>query len=493
MGSPIFSLLYLDKQDKQPVYLQLANQLMGLIRTGPLNAGQRLPSSREMSEMLQVHRKTVVRAYDELLAQGWLESHTGSGTFVARHLPRTELQTLTDNKSTSVNPQRTAGFSFTVAPHLERPVLKASSNLHLDDGFPDSRLAPVEELTRNYRSQMLHGNPYVRLGYGDTTGASRLRQELSAYLNETRGLHTTAENILIVRGTIMGFFLVATGLVAKGDHVVSGNMSWGGASANFIQAGAQLHTMPVDEYGMDTDALEQLCRQKKIRMVYVTPHHHYPTTVVLRADRRLQLLRLSEKYGFIIFEDDYDYDFHYLSKPLAPLASADKAGMVLYGGSFTKAISPAFRVGYLVGSENVIHYLAKVRRIVDRQGDLMLENAFAELLHTGVIHRHLRKSLRLYRERRDLFCELLRTELGNDVSFQVPVGGMAVWTGFDRRIDLEKLAEKAQLKGLYMYDGQSFNKADPTLNHTRLGFASSSPSELEQAVGIIKKIIADGL
>lgn len=489
MSSPIFSLLQLDREDKQPVYLQLANQLMGLIRTGPLHAGQRLPSSREMAEKLQLHRKTVVRAYDELLAQGWLESHTGSGTFVARHLPKTELQTLTDSQEAAFNPQRTAGFSFTVPEHLNRPVMKATSHLHLDDGFPDARLAPLEELTRNYRSQLLHGNPYVRLGYGDTTGASRLRQELSTYLNETRGLNTTAENILIVRGTIMGFFLVATGLVSKGDHVVSASMSWAGAAANFKQAGAHLHTVPVDEYGMDTDALERLCQQQRVRMVYVTPHHHYPTTVVLRTDRRLQLLRLSEKYGFIIFEDDYDYDFHYLSKPLAPLASADKAGMVLYGGSFTKAISPAFRVGYLVGSENVINYLAKLRRIVDRQGDLMLENAFAELLHSGVIHRHLRKSLRLYRERRDFFCELLRSELGKEVDFQVPVGGMAVWTGFDPRINLKTLAEKALQQGLYFYDGHTFDVPGVKLNHTRLGFASMTPSELEQAVAILRKVI----
>ncbi len=198
------------------------------------------------------------------------------------------------------------------------------------------------------------GNPYVKLGYGDTKGSAWLRQELSVYLNETRGLKITADNILITRGTIMGLYLVSTGLLQSGDNVVVGELGWGGANMNFLQSGSNVLKVPVDEHGLVVEALEQLCKNQSVRLVYVTSHHHYPTTVALRADRRLKLLQLAEVHGFIIFEDDYDYDFHYLSKPLLPLASADRAGMVLYCGSFTKTISPAFRVGYLVGPENVI-------------------------------------------------------------------------------------------------------------------------------------------
>ncbi|WP_160715284.1 PLP-dependent aminotransferase family protein [Chitinophaga solisilvae] len=485
----LYSQLRIEKEERQPVYLQLADQLMSLIRNGPLHAGQRLPSSRDMAEQLQVHRKTVVRAYDELLAQGWLESHTGSGTFVARHLPKTQLQTLNGKKSDAPDPLTKAGFSFEVPVHLERPIVKSVAPLHLDDGFPDSRLAPLEELSRCYRSQLLLGNPYMRLGYSDTNGTLWLRQELSAYLNETRGLHTTPDNILVVRGTIMGMYLVATGLLQPGDNVVTGDLSWAGAGANAAQVGAHLLKIPVDEYGLDTTALEQLCKKKKIRLVYVTPHHHYPTTVIMRADRRLHLLQLAEKYGFIIFEDDYDYDFHYLSKPLTPLASADKAGMVMYGGSFTKAVSPAFRIGYLVGPADVLNYLSKLRRIIDRQGDNMLENAIAALLQSGVIQRCLRKSLRIYRERRDVFCDLLQTELGKYVQFQPPVGGLAVWADFDKRINMAALSQQALRQDLYIYDGSAYRQSLPAHNFTRLGFASSTPEELEECVGILKVLL----
>jgi GntR family transcriptional regulator/MocR family aminotransferase len=351
------------------------------------------------------------------------------------------------------------------------------------------RLAPLEDLSRAYRSQLLTGTPYLRLGYGDTTGAFRLRQVLSSYLSETRGLNCTPENILIVRGSVMGMYLASTGFLQPGDTVVVGEWNWSGANMNFEQAGARLLTIPVDGEGIIVDALEDICRREPVRMVYVTSHHHYPTTVALCAERRAQLLRLAEEYGFIIFEDDYDYDFHYLGKPLLPLAGADRAGMVLYCGSFTKAIAPAFRVGYLVGPEDAIRHLAKLRRIIDRQGDMILENALADLLVSGIIQRHLRKALRAYKERRDIFCALLQTQLGNQVQFQAPDGGMAVWTHFDPAIDLKKLSRQALQQDLYVSDGLLHHPGTPLPHATRLGFASSTPQELERCVEILARIL----
>ena len=486
---PLSTLLQIDKSERLAVYLQIANQLTDLIRTGIIQSGHQLLSSRQLSDALNVHRKTVVRAYDELLAQGWLESRTGSGTFVASHFPEIKPHQLSIEQVGVLNTKKIAGFTFESHPHLYRPVLKHSASLHLDDGFPDPRIAPLEELSRAYRTQLLTGNSYTRLGYGDTMGTYWLRHAVSAYLNETRGLKTSPENLLIIRGTVMGLYLASTGLLKAGDNVAIAEMSWSSARMNFIQAGANIFKIPADDYGISVDALEEICRKHSLRMLYVTSHHHYPTTVALRADRRLQLLALSEKYGFIIFEDDYDYDFHYLSKPLLPLAGADQAGMVIYCGSFTKTISPAFRVGYLVGSENVINHLAQLRRIIDRQGDNMLENAMAELLQNGVIQRHLRKSLRTYRLRRDVFCEMLRTELSKFLDFQLPDGGMAVWARFDKRINLPDLAKKASQKDLYIADGADSNIFPNDINGIRLGFASSNTDELEHSVAILTNIL----
>jgi GntR family transcriptional regulator / MocR family aminotransferase len=489
MMNVLSTLLAPDKSGKLPVYIQIANDLMGLIRSGTLQPGYRLLSTRQLALILKVHRRTVVQAYDELLAQGWLESHTGNGTFVAKHLPEVRPVPMKQEGNKLANPLKKAGFAFDKPAHLDRPVLKTTTRLHLDDGFPDPRLAPLEELSRAYRSQLLHGNPYVRLGYGDTGGANWLRRELSTYLNETRGLKTAPENILIVRGVIMAIYLASSSFLKPGDYVALDSPGWFGAAMNFQQAGARLCEVPVDAHGMDVDFLEELCEKQPIRMVYVTSHHHYPTTVALRPDRRIKLLKLAEKYGFIIFEDDYDYDFHYLSKPLLPLAGADQAGMVLYCGSFTKTMSPAFRIGYMVGPEDAIQHLASLRRIIDRQGDRMLENAIAELLQTGVIQRHLRKSVRAYKQRRDYFCELLKNELPGKVRFQVPDGGMAVWTQFDESVNLQTLAARALRQELYLSNGSIAAYPARYANYVRLGFASSDLNELEESVKIIRDLL----
>jgi GntR family transcriptional regulator/MocR family aminotransferase len=485
---PIFSSIQLDKSQSQPQYLQLANDLTRLIKEGQLVTNSRLPSTRKMAELLGLHRKTVVRAYDELLAQGWLESRVGSGTFVAGHIPKLKIKSFaTLNRQSEA--LQTAGFEFDAMPHLDRKPVRPSLSLHLDDGYPDARLAPLTELSRAYRTQLLTGDSYHKLGYADAQGSIWLREELARHLNDTRGLNITEANLLITRGSTMGLFLACTAFIRPGDHVVVGSPGWLGAEDNLKHAGAIVTRIEVDEHGLQVDDLEEMCKKKAIRMVYVTPHHHHPTTVALRSDRRLQLLQLSEKYGFLIFEDDYDYDFHYQSKPILPLVSADQNGMVLYCGSFTKAISPAFRVGYLVAPASVIQQLRKIRRIVDRQGDSMLENAIAELLEGGIIQRYMRKSVRVYRERRDALATLLMEKLGEDVQFRVPDGGMALWVNFAPGIVLPDLAERAYAKGLHISDGLIYRSATCTHNAIRLGFASSTVSEIASSVKILHDLI----
>lgn len=481
---PLNALIIVNKNSKTPIYQQIIERFIYLIQSGTLKKGQKIMSSRKLSELLDLHRKTITIAYEELILQGWLETKQSSGTFVASNLPEIKSEKLIDNPV--VLPQK-AGFSFEPKPILQREVVKASDKLHLDDGFPDPRLAPLLDLSRAYRSNLIHGNSYVKLGYGDTKGSVWLRQELAKYLNGSRGLKITADNILIVRGTMMAMYLLTTAFVKRGDNVVLGEKTWSSAKINFQHAGATILTIPTDENGIMVDALEEICQKQTVRLIYITSHHDYPTTVTLKADRRIKLLNLAQKYRFIVFEDDYDYDFHYQSKPLLPLASADDAGVVLYSGSFTKSISPAFRVGYLVAPEEVVEHLSNYRRIIDRQGDLMLENSIAELLQEGIIQKHLRKSLREYRERRDFFCELLSQKLKNEVSFQIPEGGMSVWTKFDNSIDLVKTAENALKNGLYFSNGLQHDLPDNHINSTRLGFASSTVEELEKCVEILKK------
>jgi len=484
----IATSIVIDPDAEQPVYLQIANQLLGLIKEGTLPTAQRLLSTRKLAELLKVHRKTIVRAYDELLVQGWLESEAGNGTFVSKNLPVVKLEKLPVNIGKQATPLKTAGYRIGTPAFLERKLLKHTTRYHLDDGYPDGRISPLTELSRAYRTQLRAGSPYSRLGYGDPKGSLWLREELSRFFFDSRGFNITAENILITRGTIMGIYLVSAALLQPGDNVVMGELGWMGANMNFLQAKANVLRIGVDQHGIVIEELRQLCLLKNIRLVYITPHHNYPTTVALRADRRMQLLNLAEEFGFIIFEDDYDYDFHYLNRPLQPLAGADKTGNVLYCGSFAKTIAPGFRVGYLVGPENVIQHLSGLRRIIDRQGDSMLESAIAELLHFGTIQKHLRRSLRIYRERRDAITELMKYHLLDKVNFQSPDGGMAVWTTFDPAINVKELLGKALKKDIYINDGSGQCSNVYAENSLRLGFASSTPSELEYMIETIGKL-----
>ncbi|MFA4867985.1 MAG: PLP-dependent aminotransferase family protein [Pedobacter sp.] len=488
MLTQIFDHLHLDHSCGRAIYLQIADALLLLIKKGDLRAGRKLLSSRDLAALLQINRITVSKAYEELKAQGWLESFTGRGTFVSSHILDHQPKTLDSRLIPAA--LKKAGFVIHPNKYPDEVIDIVIPELHLDDGYPDPRLAPLKEFYRAYRGQLTRSGLYQKFGsYGNPAGSSYYREALSRYLNLTRGVKTTAKNILSVRGTLMGINLVCNALINPGDIIVSGIPGWKRADHNFAHAKARHIGISVDEHGLVVEELREICKAHKVRMVYVTPNHHYPTTVSLRIDRRLELLRLANEYGFFIFEDDYDFDFHYKHRPLSPLASADENGMVIYCGSFSKTFSPTFRMGYLVAAENVIEHLAKVRILLDRQGDHILDNAMAEILNDNTVQRYIRKALTIYEERRDLFCELLSAELKEVINFTIPEGGMTVWAEFDGSIDLEVLAKKAFRRGLYISDGKTHQYPGYKTNAIRLGFASSSKEELITSVDILKGLI----
>lgn len=492
MRSPLkiawFSNIPLDSAAGKAIYLQLADGIMNLIRRGKLQAEQKIPSTRELAEVLNINRVTVTKAIVELQQQGWLESFVGRGTYISKHIP---IQILPANHS--LPRKKAAGTS-----PVELRANKLSANnyqvittkLYLDDGYPDPTFAPLKDFYRAYRSQLTRSGLYTRFGaYSHPHGSVYYRKIIADYLNHTRGLNTTPENILSTRGTLMAIHLVCSTLIEPGDFIVSGIPGWNRAEQNFLHAKANHIGVPVDEHGIVVDEIRKLCRRRKIRMVYVTPHHHYPTTVPLRIDRRLELIQLANEYGFLIFEDDYDFDFHYSHRPLLPLASADENGVVLYAGSFSKNFSPAFRIGYLAASESIIQQLSNYRILVDRQGDHILDNAMAELIQQGVLQRSIRKAVKVYKEKRDLFAELLSDKLGDTIQFTLPEGGMTIYTSFDPGIDLERLSAAALKKGLYISNGKIHQYQNYNTNSIRLGFASSTKSALTRSVNILHDLL----
>ena len=310
---------------------------------------------------------------------------------------------------------------------------KKDDFIYINDGVSDARLTPIDEISRTYRRISAKKNIHQHLSYGTTYGNSTLREVLVKYLNASRGLNITKDNIIITRGSQMGIWLSSQLLLQKDDIVVVGQTNYQSADNTFLDREAQLKRVSIDQDGLVTDEIENLCKRQQIKAVYVTSHHHHPTTVTLSAKRRIHLLNLSRQYNFAIMEDDYDYDFNYNHAPILPLASHDTNGNVIYIGSVCKTVAPVYRVGYLIASKEFVDQAAEARRMVDRQGDALLELTFAHFIKSGDLDRHIRKVLKIYQHRRDLFCQLLKDQLSDYFEFEIPIGGMAIWVKLKAR------------------------------------------------------------
>ncbi len=487
---PWKTIIQWQKECDTPVYLQIANSIIQEMKKGRVGPGIKLPGTRQMSEILDVHRKTIVRAYEELDAQGWIEMRPSKGTFTSKKLPEINPRRFADKPVKSNSFPKSTGFSLKINGKIRAPVPPRRNIMGFHDG-PDTRVMPVDELGRAYRSVLARGVNSKYLSYVDTAGMPKFRTILSDYLNSSRGLQTSYENIMITRGSQMGLYLLAIVLLSKGDTVIVGDPDYYYADHTFQYAGATIQRVKVDESGMDVDAIEKICRKKKIKAVYTTSHHHYPTTVTLTASRRIKLLSLSEKFGFIIIEDDYDYDIHYLSSPILPLVSADVKGMVVYIGTMSKTIAPGIRTGYIVAPENLILELSRVRQLIDTQGDPIMELALAEMFQDGGIKRHMKKALNEYHRRRDFICARLSEKLAGSIDFRIPDGGLALWARFPKSIPLPPLCAKLQTRGIILSNGLIHDNRPISLNSTRMGFAWMNEKETEHAVDTLAATIRE--
>jgi GntR family transcriptional regulator/MocR family aminotransferase len=209
----------------------------------------------------------------------------------------------------------------------------------------------------------------------------------------------------------------------------------------------------------------------------------------MSTERRLKLLNLAKEYRFAIIEDDYDFDFHYDNKPYLPLASIDHNQNVIYIGSISKTFAPALRIGFMTGPSAFVEAAASLRELIDKQGDTLLEEAFSVMFNDGEMERHFRKSLKIYKQRRNLFCQILKSDFNEVIKFRVPEGGLAVWANFDKKIDLIKMAEDASKKGLHIANGNFYKNESFSTNALRMGFASLQENEMAEAFAILKKIV----
>ncbi len=487
---PYKTIIKLDRKAKSPLYLQICKRFIDLIMEGTLKAGKKLPGARVLSQLLNVNRQTVNNAFEELEAQGWLEIVPNKGSFINEKLPVIDTNKIA--KSEFAPCTKSPLDLPNKFPFLEDPTQNSKSNYKniIDAGYPDLRLSPIKELTQTTNALLKSKRHLSLLKYSNNfSGDPKLKEVLVKELKDSRGINCKMENIFISRGSLMAFYLIFKLLLTKGDAVVVGNISFN-VGNNIIKLNdGKLIPVKMDEHGMDVDAIAEICKKQKIKAVFIMPHHHNPTTTTLCAERRMSLLHYARKYNFAIIEDDYDYDFHYDSSPVLPMAACNQSGHVIYVGSLSKIFAPGIRLGYVVASKDVIDKISNLSRFMSCHGNHNLERAMAILYEDGHMNRYLKKTVKEYKLRRDFFSKTLRTSLAKAAEFETPKGGFAAWVKFKKKYDLVKIREQCMQEGLMIPKPAFYNKEGKLINAIRMGFASTNNKEITKNIKILKSVM----
>ncbi|MGV4413146.1 aminotransferase-like domain-containing protein [Chryseobacterium sp. T1] len=480
---PFQSFVRIDRDSSVFIYIQVSNQIIKAIQRGILPLGTKLPGTRTLSTVLDIHRNTVVAIYDELLAQGWLEVIPNKGSFIIGKNNNQSVERPSFETADLTTYPRLTGFRFKKSHILDNPFRYSNSSYAFDDGIPDIRLTQIDQYSKFYSSVLKSKTHKIRNYERD--GSEFFKTNLSKYLNLSRGIPITSKNLLITRSTEMSVYIASEILLSAGDVVLVADLSYFSINMILQKPGVKIRSVAVDKDGIDVEEVRKICKEQKIRMLYITPHHHYPTTATLSAERRIELLKLANEFGFIILEDDYDYDFHYEKSPILPLASADTEGMVVYIGSFGKSLAPGFRTGFIVAPENLMLEMKKYLGIIDRQGDILMEYVLGEMIEEGEIKRYLKKSIKIYHERRDQFADLLQQSFGDLIDFEKPTGGLATWLEWSAPINLMQLSQKCESDGLFIPKTLLYQNRN--LTAMRLGFGNLNAQEMENALDILLK------
>lgn len=466
-----------DKSKTQAIYIQAAQDFIGLFQRNIILAKTKLPGTRSLAKTLQIHRNTAVAIYDELASQGWVDIKPNKGTFVSsKKIGFTNKKRNTEFIGSS-NLSKTTGFKFQKSFHLASTVQLTDAKYSINEGKPDLRLHPVNQFTRWYSAAMKRKTLIQKWNRPQEASTSMFQTQLCNYLNATRGLHVSPKNLISTRSTEMSLYIVSQLLIQKGDVVLVGDLSNYASNMIFQQVGAQLITVPVDEDGLNVDFIRKNFTKNSIRCVYVCAHRDYPTTNTLSEKRRTDLLKLAKEFGFAIIEDDFDFDFQFDGSPVLPMINSDENGLVIYLGKLGQSLFPSFQTGFVIAPENLIQEAKNYLYLLDEQGDLIQQQMLSELINEGEIYRLMQKNIVIYKERRDYLHQLLIHQFKKIATWKIPNGGLAIWLTFTPTISLVKLAEQAEQNNLFLPKTILYqNKSTCAI---RFGFGHLDKEELE--------------
>ncbi|NTV75991.1 MAG: PLP-dependent aminotransferase family protein [Holophaga sp.] len=458
-----------------PLGQRIVLTIQNAVLEGRLPLGSLLPGSRTLADLFGVNRRTITRALEELLAQGWIETRPNCGTYLVNELP----SGIKGAPPATPPPEPRVGFD--VPSVLQSISTYEDGVLLLGDGAPDPRLAPVELLAKAYQRALRRDGSRL-LDDRDPLGTPLLRESVAAWMLDRHGLRIGPDQVLITRGSRGALALLGSALFRPGSLVAVEDPGNRGAWDILRQnANLELRPVPVDAQGLVPEALEALLAKERVHLLLLTPRHHFPTTATLPAERKAAILELAARYRVAIIEDDYDGEYHYEALRPEILLTMDKTGQVIHIGSLSRMLAPGLKLGFIVLPSPLVPFMARVKRSRQEQSDPVLEWAVADLIRDGDLGRHLRKTRKIYQTRRDHLVGRLRECLGAHLDVQAPSGGTGLWLRVKPPVDAQALVRAARKAGLVLYPPSHFfmGKAESCF---RMGFAQADEAELDEAV-----------
>ncbi len=462
------------------------------ILDGRLTSGARVPSSRDLAASLGISRNVVVMAFDQLTAEGYLESRVGSGTYVADTLPESSLAPWRASPPVTgadVSPRLSAyaGRVMGLAPYPP-PGRPAHQRLTVDFRYGIPAVGDFPQLTWSRLVARRARRMSIRtLRYGRTLGLQRLRAAIAGYVTRARGVTATADQVVIVNGAQQALDLVARLFIDRGDRVAIEEPGYQAARQVFAAAGARLVPVPVDAQGMD---VSQLPRRARVRLVYVTPSHQFPLGSVMPLARRLELLRWAEASGAHIIEDDYDSEFRYEGRPVEAVQGLDRSGRVVYVGTMAKVLFPSLRIGYLVVPDSLVTALASLRFLCDYHTPTFDQEVLADFIAEGHFERHLRRSRARNASRRAALLDAVDEHFGGAAQVSGENAGvhLVLWLKSMAPSRLPALLDTAAARGLGIYPVSPYYIKPPRRAGLLLGYACLTEREIRDGIALLARL-----
>jgi GntR family transcriptional regulator / MocR family aminotransferase len=458
---------------------RLAGSLRQAVLDGQFPPGSRLPSSRTLASELAVSRNTVLDAYAQLLAEGYLEGRIGSGTFVSRELPEEIPRARTTAIPRVRRPQRAAlsarGRQIAGA---YRP-MSGDALRAFNPGFPQldpGLFAAWWRLAARYGRR---ASPDT-LNYGDPAGYRPLREAIASHVGAARRVRCTADQVIVTNGTQQGVALACHLLLEPGDLVWMEDPGYNGARAAMTSAAARVVPVPVDDEGLNVELA--ISRAARGRLIYVSPSHQYPLGVTMTLARRLRLLEWAAQSGAWILEDDYDSEFRHGDQPLPTLQGLDPSARVLYLGTFSKVLFPAIRLGYIVVPEDLIDAFRQAQLALGNRVPTADQATLAAFIADGHFIRHVRRMCRLYQDLRAVLDEAIRQRLGSTLRLTGAAVGLHAVGRLADGVDDDGASRRALAAGVDAPALSNYYLGTPSVSGLVLGYGHLDPASIRSGV-----------